>query len=354
LPVPMAHWLPPRPQILKIMNIKSLLIIASATLASASFATLKVVTTTADLASIASMVGGSNVSVSSIITGARDAHRIEAKPSYMSRVSSADVFIAIGLELEVAYERPILDGSGNSKVALGAPGHIYASEFAYILDKPTGAVTRAQGDIHPDGNPHILLDPYNGRLVGIGIARKFEKLDKAHAASYETNLTAFLNRLDTGMFGSQLVQKFGGTKLWQWHNAGGFPAKLASEGAGSMIGGWAAKGLAIAGKPVLTYHRSMVYLANRFGMKIVDELEPKPGLEPTPGHLAEVIRVGKEKGVKAVVLEPFFSAKSAQLVASRIDARVVVIPQSVGQATGANDYIGLFDVIVGKLAEAVK
>lgn len=336
------------------MNIKLISIVALMAASAASFANLKVVTTTTDLASIASLVGGKNVSVSSIITGARDAHRVEAKPSYMSRVSSADVFIAVGLDLEVGYEKPILDGSGNGKVAIGAPGHIYASQFAYVLEKPTGAVTRAQGDIHPGGNPHVMLDPWNGRLVGIGIARRFQQLDRANAASYETNLQSFLNRLDTAMFGSKLMQKYGGAKLWQWANAGGFAAKLASEGASDELGGWAATARQLSGKPILTYHRSLSYLARRFGLNVVDQLEPKPGLEPTPGHLAEVIREGKESGVKAVVLEPFFSAKSAELVANRIGAKVVVIPQSVGQVSGADDYIRLFDVIVSRVAEGVR
>ena len=336
------------------MNTKLVAILAFVAASAASFANLKVVTTTTDLASIASLVGGKNVSVSSIITGARDAHRIEAKPSYMSRVSSASVFIAVGLDLEVAYEKAILDGSGNGKVRLGQPGHLYASEFAYVIEKPTGAVTRAQGDIHPDGNPHIMLDPWNGRLVGIGIARRFQQLDKGNAASYESNLQEYLNRMDTAMFGSKLMQKYGGTKLWQWANAGGFTKKLASVGASDDIGGWASTARLLSGKPILTYHRSMSYLARRFGLNVVDQLEPKPGLEPTPGHLAKVIREGKERGVKAVVLEPFFSARSAELVASRIGAKVVVIPQSVGQAPGANDYISLFDVIVSRIAEGVR
>lgn len=316
-------------------------------LASVSSANLKVITTTADLASIASAVGGNLVSASSLITGSRDAHRIEAKPSYMSRTAGANVFIAIGLDLEIGYERAILDGSGNRRVAIGAPGHIYASDFAYVLEKPSGAVTRAQGDIHPYGNPHIWLDPFNGRQIAIGIAEKFGELDKANAKAFEANLAKFLDRLDSAMFGSTQVDKFGGSQLWAWLRAG----ELAAKTGGTAMGGWMAKMAPVSGMPILTYHRSLTYFTNRFRLKVVDQLEPKPGLEPTPGHLAEVIKEGSAAGVKAIVQEPFFSPRHGQLVASRTGSKLVVIPQSVGQAPGADDYIGLINVIVNRLSE---
>src|SRR5688572_24206142 len=142
--------------------------VAVCLLAATAPANLKIVTTTADLASIAKAVGGNHVNVSHLVVGARDPHNMEAKPSYMSRVSSADMFIAVGLELEVGYEQPILEGSRNSKVRVGAPGHVYASRWAYILEKPTGPVNRSMGDVHPYGNPHLWLDPYNGRSIAIG------------------------------------------------------------------------------------------------------------------------------------------------------------------------------------------
>jgi zinc/manganese transport system substrate-binding protein len=313
-----------------------------------AFANLKIVTTTADLASIAAAIGGNKVSVSSLITGARDAHRIEAKPSYMSRVSGADMFIAVGLELEIGYEGPILQGSSNRKVAVGAPGHVYAADYAYILEKPTGNVTRAMGDIHPYGNPHIWLDPYNGRLIAKGIENKMSTLDKGNAAYYQANLEAFLKRLDTAMFGAAAVGKYGGQQLWEWSNAGQVRAKV------SDLGGWAGAMAPLAGKPIVTYHRSWTYFANRFGLKVVEELEPKPGLDPTPGHLAEVIRDGKSQDVKFILQEPFFSKRHAEFVGGRIGASVVVAPQSVGQDPGAKDYISLFDTIVAKIKAAAR
>ena len=312
-------------------------------------AKLKVITTTADLASIAAAIGGNQVTVSSIITGARDAHRVQAKPSYMSRTAGADVFIAIGLDLEIGYERAILDGSGNRKVMEGSPGHIYASDFTYVLEKSTGAVTRAQGDVHPYGNPHVWLDPYNGRLIALGLKERFSKLDRPNAATYGSNCDAFVKRLDTAMFGSEAVAKFGGDKLWSWSNE-----NVLREKAGPSIGGWAAKMAPFVGTPIITYHRSLSYLAKRFRFKVVDELEPKPGLEPTPGHLAAVIRAATEEKVRAIVQEPFFSTQHGKLVASRSGSKLIVIPQNVGQGAGTEDYIGLFNVIVNLLSEGMR
>jgi zinc/manganese transport system substrate-binding protein len=314
--------------------------------APAAFANLKIVTTTADLASIAKAIGGNKANVSSLITGARDAHRVEAKPSYMSRVGGADLFIAVGMEMEIGYEGPILSGSGNRKVMPGASGHVYASRFAYILEKPTGPMTRAMGDIHPQGNPHFWLDPYNGRLVAKGLENKMSALDRANASYYQSNLEAFLKRLDTAMFGASAVAKHGAQQLWEWSNDGTLRSKV------SDLGGWAAAMAPLVGRPVITYHRSWTYFAHRFGLKVVAELEPKPGLDPSPGHLAQVIREGNRLGVKLIMQESFFSKRHADFVASRIGAKVAVAPQSVGHDPAAKDYISLFDTIISKIKGA--
>jgi zinc/manganese transport system substrate-binding protein len=325
-----------------------------AALSPASFAVVKIVTTTPDLASIAAAVGGNNVSVTSLVVGARDPHRIEAKPSYMSRVASADLFLAIGLELEVGYEQPILDGSRNRKVQVGASGHVYASDWTYVLDKPTGAISRAMGDVHPYGNPHIWLDPYNGRTIAIRLADKLGDMDSKNAAEYKANLGRFLTRLDSGMFGAALVNKFGGSKLWEWQRGGVLGAKLKENNAWDDLGGWTAAMVPLANRPVVTYHKSLDYFAARFALKVVDELEPKPGLDPSPGHLASVIKTVQSSGVKVIIQESFYPTKHAQLVASRSGAKVVVIPQNVGHDPAAKDYVSLFDVIVSRISGALK
>jgi zinc/manganese transport system substrate-binding protein len=335
-----------------LMNYRSIASLTALGLASAAFSQLKVVTTTADLASVAQAIGGSKVSASSIVTGARDAHRIEAKPSYMSRVAQANLFIAIGLELEVGYERPILDGSGNRRVAVGASGHMYAGDYAYILEKPSGAVSRAQGDIHPYGNPHIWLDPWNERLVAIAIANKLSELDTKNQSSYKAGLETFLDRLDSGMFGAKLVKRFGGQKLWEWQRGGVLGQELRRAGAWDDLGGWTAQMVPLAGRKVYTYHRSLSYFAARFGIDVVNQLEPKPGIDPTPGHLASLIQGGQ--GIKAIIQENFYDTKAANTVAGRIGAKVVLVPQNVGADPAAKDYVSFMDVFVSRVAAALR
>ena len=327
--------------------ITTLLSIVLASSVSSPGKPLVVVTTIADLASIAQAVGGNHVQASSLIIGARDPHRLDAKPSFMSRVSRADLFIAVGLDLEVGYENPILQGSHNSRVQVGAPGHLYAADGISVLEKPEGGVSRAQGDIHPFGNPHYWEDPYNGRIIAEHIANKLSELQPASAHDFHANANAFVRQLDDHMFGSAAVDKFGADKLWAWQSQGTIDQKA------GQIGGWAGTMEKYRGRSVIAYHRSWVYFANRFGLRIVGELEPKPGLDPTPGHLQEVVQTGRQSGAKAIIEEPYFSDRAARFVAGRIGANVAVIPASVGQDPGATNYITLMDTIVSKVAGAL-
>ncbi|MEA2551876.1 MAG: zinc/manganese transport system substrate-binding protein [Fimbriimonadaceae bacterium] len=322
--------------------------ILTAAVAIAPGSRLTVVTTTSDLASIAQSVGGSHVVASSLIVGARDPHRLEAKPSYMSRVSKADLFIAVGLDLEVGYENPILTGSHNARVQLGAPGHLYAADGVPVLEKPNGGVSRAMGDIHPFGNPHYWLDPFNARIMANRMADRMSQLQPASARDFRANANAFVRNLDDHMFGSAAVDKYGADKLWDWDSQGVLLAKT-----GNQVGGWAGKMAQYRGRPVITYHRSWTYFVNRFDLKVVDELEPKPGLDPTPGHIRDVVNVGKQNGVKAILQEPFYSDRASRFVAQRIGANVAVLPASVGQDPGAKDYVSLMDTIVSKVAAAL-
>lgn len=331
---------------------KSLSLFVAASLATLAVAQapLKVVTTTQDLASIAASIGGARANVSSLVVGARDAHRIEAKPSFMSRVAGADLFIAIGLELEIGYEGPILSGSRNARVQVGKPGHLYASDGVPLVGKPTGPVTRAQGDIHPYGNPHIWLDPFNARIIADSIAERMSALQPAGKQIFAANLAAFKKSVDVAMFGSALVSKFGGDKLWQWEVGGQLASQLRSNNASNLVGGWEAKMVPLRGKAILTYHRSWSYFVNRFGINIVGELEPKPGLDPTPGHVASLLKVASSNNVRAILQEPFYHDTEAKFVASRTGAKVIVAPSSVGQDRAARDYVSLIDTIVNRLS----
>ncbi|RMG24006.1 MAG: zinc ABC transporter substrate-binding protein [Armatimonadetes bacterium] len=326
-----------------------LLVGAVATQASAK---LNVVTTTEDLADIARQVGGSLVTVSSLVTGNRDPHFLEARPGFMSRVRNANLFIAIGLNLEVGYERAILQGSGNSKVQIGASGHLYASEGVPVVEKPS-SVSRAQGDIHPDGNPHIWLDPYNARIMATNIANAMIRLDPSNANTYLRNLSSFQSKVDVAMFGEALVQKYGAQKLWDLSNSGDLIERLRAAGDYDRLGGWARKMAPHRGKAIVAYHRTWSYFVKRFGLRVAAELEPKPGIPPTPGHLATVTRIMKEQIVRVILHETYYSTGAAKSVAAQTGAKVVVAPPSVGADRAAKDYISLMDTIVNRLAEAL-
>jgi ABC-type Zn uptake system ZnuABC Zn-binding protein ZnuA len=333
--------------------LKKTLLALFGSLAAVASADLNVVTTIPDLASIVKEVGGSKVSVSSLIVGARDPHRLEAKPSFMSRASSAHLWVAVGLELEVGYEPLILEGARNPRIRVGAPGHVYVSQWSKIRDVPAGSVSRAQGDVHPYGNPHLWLDPYNGRQIALRLAEKMGSLDKANAAYYKDRAEDFVKRLDVAMFGTANVNRFGGSVLWQWDNEDKLVPNLREKGALDELGGWAAKMRPYWTSPIVTYHRSWNYFAYRFGLKVAGELEPKPGLDPTTGHIAGVIKLVKNQNVKVLLQEPFYSKRNADFVARQTGATVVVAPGSVTHEPAAKDYISLFDTIVNRVTAAL-
>lgn len=316
-------------------------------------AELDVVTTTEDLASIVREVGGKTVTVSSIVTGARDPHSIEAKPGFMSRLMKADLFVAVGLDLEIAWEDAIVRGSRNARLLRGGKGHLYVSKNIVPLEKPTGSVTRAQGDIHPNGNPHVWLDPFNARIIADTIADKLSDLDPQNKSAYQKNADDFKQKIDVAMFGQTLVPEVGASKLWQWSSAGSLGRELQASRLTPKLGGWAGKLEKYRGQPIVTYHRSWSYLADRFGFKVVEELEPKPGIPPTAGHLAQVIAVVNSQSVRAIVQEPFYSKKAAETVAGRTKAKIAVVPLSVGNEPGVSDYFSLMDAIVSRVAGAM-
>lgn len=321
-------------------------------LSGTALANLNVLTTTPDLASIVKEVGKDKVSVSAIVVGARDPHRIEAKPSYMSRAAQAHLWVSIGLDLEIAYERPIIDGSRNPRIRPGTKGYVNAANWVKVLEIPA-SVSRAEGDVHPGGNPHVWLDPFNGRIIAQRLAERMGELDPPQAATYRANAVAFVRRIDDAMFGKALVGKHGGDALWAWENGGRLIQELTSRGELASLSGWEGAMRPFRGAPVITYHKSWPYFVARFGLKVIDYLEPKPGLDPTPGHVAHVIEEVKASGVKLILQEPIYSTRNANFVASRTSAKVVVVPGNVGHTSDAKDYISLFDSIIKRISEAL-
>ena len=319
-----------------------------------AFAVMNVVTTTPDLKSIAEAVGGQYVKADSIGSGSEDPHFIQAKPSYMMLAHNADLWICVGLDLEIGYEGLILEGSRNQKIYFNQPGRLDASQGVIRLEVPTGKVDRSMGDIHPLGNPHYWLDPYNGRIVANNIRDRLHQLDPAHAAEFDANCAAFIKKIDEAMFGPALVAAIGGDKLWELELAGKLDDFLAAQKLTDKLGGWAAEIRPFRDDKIVTYHRSWSYFANRFGLDVAMELEPKPGVPPSPGHVVQVIQEMQKDKVKVILVEPFYELRAPEFVAAKTGAKVVVAANSVGGQEEAKDYISMIDNVVNRVVNALK
>lgn len=272
-----------------------------------SHAAVKVVTTLPDLAAIASDIGGNAVDATAIAKGYQDPHFVEAKPSYLLKLRNADLFVQIGLELEVGWAPSLLTNARNSKILPGNPGFLDVSKGCDVLQKISGGVDRSVGDVHPFGNPHYWLDPENGRMIARAIAEKLSELDPSNAAQYKNNLAAFETKL------------------------------TAKEKE------WEALAAPLKGRQIVTYHNSWPNFAKRFGVDVVAYVEPKPGIPPSPAHVKSLIDRIKTDKIPLILMEPYFDAKLPEKIAKDSGAKLVVFPPSVGAKPEIKTYFDLFD-----------
>ncbi len=328
----------------------TLLLLAAACLTNAQAGGIKIVTTTTDLADITRAVAGDLAEVSSITTGREDPHTLTAKPGFIVRARDADVWIRIGMELEIGWEPVILRDARNTRIHVGMPRHIDASDHVIRLEVPTQRVTRDQGDIHPEGNPHYWLDPLNGRLIAATISERLCALYPEHKAKLEENLHRFEHDLDTRMFGEALVDTLGGENLWKAASEKRLESLLAEKGAADKAGGWYGAMRPHQGKTVVTYHRSWPYLTERFGLRGDLQLEPKPGIPPSAKHLASLVSDAEARKVRVILQEPFYTLKAAEFVAARTGAKVVVVPTMTGGSAETTGYLDMLDNVIRKVS----
>ena len=289
------------------MKFLNLFVLASLFCAAPLAAKVKVVTTTEDLAALAREVAGDTAEVGYIARGYQDPHFVEAKPSYLLKLKKAQLFIQVGLELEAGWAPALLTSARNPGILPGRPGFMDASEGCEILEKPAGGVDRSLGDVHPLGNPHYWLNPENGRLIARAIARRLSVIDPENAGKYKENLAAFETRLT---------------------------AKEKD---------WDAAAAAFKGIKVVTYHNSWPSFAKRFGLDVVDFVEPKPGIPPSPAHIHSLIARIRAEGVSLLMVEPYFDQKLPKKVAAEAGVPLVIVPPSVGGEEGIKTYFDLFD-----------
>lgn len=282
---------------------------------------LKVVTSTSDLAALAAEVGGDRIVVESLIRGNQDPHFVESKPSYLLKLRGADLLIVVGLQLEGGWLTkgvhgpPLLSESGNPRIQPGAPGYFDASQYAEILGVPSAPITP---DIQPFGSPHYWLDPENGRKIAKAIADKLSELRPDEASYFHDRFEAFSKRLSEA------------ENVWDVQ----------------MQPYW--------GRKVVTYHRSWPNFLKHFQLVSVGEIEPRPGIPPSPRHTRELIDLMRSQKVEIILVEPYFELKTPNAIARETGAKVVVLPSSVGGEKEITDYCKLFDYDLELLAQALK
>ena len=281
-------------------------------------ARLNVVATLPDYGAIAEEIGGDKVKVTSLAKGTEDPHFIDARPSFLRILNQADVLLEGGAEMEIGWLPALVNNARNARILSDAPGHIVLSRNIRLLDVPSAPVDRSMGDVHPGGNPHFAHDPVNGKIIAAQLAEVFGTLDPANAALYRANLKKFDERIDQ--------------KLAEW-------TKLMEPYRGTKI---------------VTYHKSYEYFAARFGLEIVGQIEPKPGIEPSPTHINALIPRMKEAGAKLVMIEPNRPRKTPRYVADAIGAKLVIVPGMVGGHEKIKDYLSLFDYDVAQITAALK
>jgi ABC-type Zn uptake system ZnuABC Zn-binding protein ZnuA len=279
---------------------------------------LNIVTSTTDLASIAREIGGEYVEVFSIAEGYQDPHFVDAKPSFIMKLQKADMFMQVGLDLEIGWVPTLLDGSRNADILPSARGYVDASAGIPLLQVPVGdpATLRAEGDIHASGNPHYWLDPLRGKIIAQNIFNKLLSLQPANRAEFQKNLERFNRKIDV------------------------------------KVAEWQEKLKPYAGAKIVAFHNSWPYFEERFGLNIVTFIEPKPGIPPTPKYLVEVIKIMTGQNIKAIIISPYYSKKSSQLVASKVAGEVVELASSVNAFPEVKNYFDLFDYNINKLIEA--
>jgi zinc/manganese transport system substrate-binding protein len=284
-------------------------------IAGSAKAALKVASSLSDLADVARAVGGGHVKVQSLCQGYQDPHFVPAKPSLMRAIRDADVFISAGLELDGAWLPLVLPGSRNPRIQVGTPGFVDASKGVEVLDKPKGTISRAEGDVHPLGNPHYYLDPKALEIVAENLAEVFSNLDRANAGDYAANAKAFKAKM--------------GAELMKWQ------AALAPY----------------AGAPVVTYHANFLYFLNRFGLKLFGTVEVKPGIPPSPRHIAELAAAMQKAGVKVVLYQPYHDSTAAKGLADKAGAKALLVASEVGGTPEAKDVFSKFEALVAVLTQ---
>jgi zinc/manganese transport system substrate-binding protein len=316
---------------------------------------LRVVTTLTSYAAIAREVTGDLADVQSIARGDMDPHFVNARPSYAALIQKADLLVATGLDLEL-WLPGLLDRANNSRVVEGSPGYVAAYAGIKMLQVPTNP-SRAAGDIHVYGNPHVHTDPVNGIIIARNILVGLRRVDPSRADAYARNEATFEDRVMRRTFGDSLVDMLGSEtlfglarsyKFWDFARGREFRGKPLTD----YLGGWMAKAAPFRGRRMACYHLNWAYFSARFDVDCAIYIENKPGIPPSPGHVQEVIDFMRREHLPALMAANYFSRAQVERVAQRTGATAVLVPGDVGGGPGSEDYFATIDLWVSRLADA--
>jgi len=292
-----------------------LLYVALLLAAQPAFAALNIFACTPEWGALAKELGGDKASVYVATSALQDPHRVEARPSLIARARGADLVVCTGAQLEIGWLPLVLTQAGNSKIQVGQPGYFEAARYVTMLEVPS-SIDRAQGDIHPGGNPHIHLDPRNIAKIAVALSERMAQLDPPEANNYRARTKAFLER-------------------WQ-----------------QALARWEQQAAPLKGMPLIVYHKNMTYLIAWLGMRELGALEPKPGLPPTASHLSELLAKLQRDPAKAIVLAAYNDPRGGDWLSEHAKIPVLILPFTVGGSDKAKDLFGLFDDSIARLLAA--
>jgi ABC-type Zn uptake system ZnuABC Zn-binding protein ZnuA len=313
---------------------------------------LQVCATVPDLGSLVQAVGGDQVSVTVFAKGKEDPHFVEAKPSFIKALSQADLYIQIGLELEIAWASVLLQNARNGRILPGESGFIDASKVIAPLEVPTGTVDRSMGDVHPGGNPHYLLDPLNGLRVARLIKDKLSELRPEKKQFFDEHYLVFNKKTGKALFGEKLASKYELEKLALLYEGGKLEPFLKEQKEVGSFGGWLEMTSPYFGSKVVADHNMWPYFGRRFGISVVGFLEPIPGLSPTTKHLQVIIDMMRAQKIKVILSSPYFDPRHAQFVAKNTGAKIANLAHQVGARPGTDDYLSMIDYDVRQVVTA--
>lgn len=315
---------------------------------------IKVVTSLTTYAAITREITGDRATVTSIAEGDEDPHFVQPRPSFVSLLRNADLFVSTGMDLEL-WVPALLDRAGNPNVREGGQGYVAAYQGIHILEVPQ-SLSRAQGDIHVDGNPHIWSDPISAIFIARNILAGLQRVSPENAAFFSGREQDFELRILRATFGDDLVRIVTPATLFNLANGDRLMPFLQSTNYQgqpliSRLGGWMQQAQAFRGRPMVCYHKEWSYFSNRYGVNCVAFIEAKPGIPPTPRHVQEVIALMRDRHISVLFSANYFDRNQIGQVAERTGATAVTVPAMTNGAPGVNTYFDLMDTWVTQLAQ---